>query len=193
MSSRLKALMLATAWKASLLTVVAAVVCLLAVTTTAQNTRPSVPLDLSADKDSPETQRSSSPLEEEMRAKRAIKFAENEHKENLERARELSDIASRLESSFQKKRSFDREDEKRLDRLAKLARQLRSNAGGSSSEVKLEKIPPTLEQAVNRVIEVSESLSALVQKTPRRVVSATVIDEANVLLELIEIVRQFTR
>jgi hypothetical protein len=128
-----------------------------------------------------------------MRAKRAIKFAEAEHKENLERARELGELGSKLLDSYKFKNSLDKEDNKRLDRLEKLTKQLRSKAGGTASEVAIEKRPDNLDSAVHMVAITSESLSSLVQKTNRRVVSTTVIDEANVLLELIDLVRQFSR
>ena len=73
-------------------------------------------------------------IEEEMRAKRAIKFAEKEYQENIERARELADLGSKLGESFKKNECFDREDWKRLDRLEKLTKAIRSAAGGSDSE-----------------------------------------------------------
>ena len=148
------------------------------------------PGSVSADQSAPGEQRSSGPIEDEMRAKRAIKYAEAEYKENLDRARELCDIATKLQTSIRDKKVLDREDLKRLDRIEKLTKVLRSKAGGSSSEITIEKAPTNLESAVQQVAELSTSLSELVQKTPRRVVSAAVIDEANVLLELIAIVRK---
>jgi hypothetical protein len=152
-----------------------------------------LPVNISADKSDPaDDQHTPSSMEEEMRAKRAIKYAEVEHKETLDRARELCELGTKLRDSFQHKNSLDREDSKRLERLTKLAKQLRSKAGGSDAEVTLDKPPADLDGAVKQVAEVSESLSSLVQKTPRQVVSACVIDEANVLLQLIDLVRQFS-
>jgi hypothetical protein len=160
----------------------------------AQNRQSPVVTPAGADKASPNDEEQHAPgsIEEEMRAKRAIKFAEAEHKETLERARELSELAAKLRSSFQHKNSLDKDDDKRLDRLEKLTKQLRSRAGGSSIEIKIEKPPSDLEGAVDLVANASESLSNLVQKTPRRVISTAVIDEANVLLQLIDLVRQFS-
>jgi hypothetical protein len=151
------------------------------------------PTDLSAEKSSPDEQSSSGPLEDEMRAKRAIKFAEDAHKENLERAREVFELGTKLHSSYRYKNSLDRDDNKRLNRLEKLTKQLRSKAGGSDSEKSLENPPTNLSDALKQVAHSSEELSKLVEKTPRQVVSAAVIDEANVLLQLIDLVRQFSR
>jgi hypothetical protein len=132
-------------------------------------------------------------IEEEMRAKRAIQFAESEHKETLERARELSLLGGKLAHSFVTKNSLGREDFKLLEKLEKLAKQLRSKAGGSESEKTLKDKPIDLKSAVVRVSETADSLAKLVEKTPRRVVSAAVIDEANVLLQLIDVVRDFSK
>jgi hypothetical protein len=149
------------------------------------------PLSNSSDKQSDE-QHAPGSIEEEMKAKRAIKYAEEEHKENIDRAKEVCEIAGKLEETLKSKDGFVRDDVKKLERLEKLAKQLRSKAGGSDSDEELDKPPTDLKSALTRVIEVSESLSDAVQKTPRQVVSATVIDEANVLLQLIKIVRQLS-
>jgi hypothetical protein len=159
--------------------------------------RPAVdPLSsIGADKsspNSPENQRGNS-MAEEMRIKREIKSAEKDHKENLERAKEASDLGQELVVAFKKNNSLDREDIKKLDKLEKLAKRIRSEAGGSEYDVSIEKKPGDLVQAMDCVAKVSASLNEKVQETPRQVVSATIIDKANVLLELIRIVRTFSR
>jgi TolA-binding protein len=188
MSTRVREIMIYSISKLSLLISISFLLVLFAVPSAAQGSIG--PGQVGADQSAAGEQRSSGPLEDEMRAKRAIKYAEAEYKENLDRARELCDVASKLQTSIKGKKALDREDAKRLDRIEKLAKGLRSKAGGSSSEIKIEKAPADLETAIGRVAEMSTSLSELVQKTPRRVVSAAVIDEANVLLELIDIVRK---
>lgn len=147
---------------------------------------------ISAEKGSPSE--SGPPLtsfEEEMRAKRAIKLAEKEHKENLDRAKEISDLAKQL-LSVKDKGTLDREDLKRVDRLEKLTKKIRGEAGGEHDDVQIVNRPSDLTSAVIQVAEVTESLSKTVQNTPRQVVSAGVIDGANVLLELIRILRTFS-
>ena len=152
------------------------------------------PITITADKGSPSAeQHAPGSIEEEMRAKRAIRYAENEHRDNLERARELSQLGSKIANSFKTKQSLDRDDFKRLDRLEKLAKQLRSKAGGSDTETSVEKRPNDLKEAVNRLADTADSLSKLVEKTPRQVISTSLIDEANVLLELIDLVREMSK
>jgi hypothetical protein len=128
-------------------------------------------------------------MEEEMRAKRAIKYAEKEYRENIDRAHELADLGSQLGESFKKNQQFGRADWKKFDRLEKLAKSIRNAAGGSNNEIEANNNSVDLAVNVKKLLSVVESLAERVEKTPRHVISAAVIDEANVLLELIRLVR----
>jgi hypothetical protein len=123
-------------------------------------------------------------------AKRAIKFAEKEYRENIDRAHELADLGLQLGDSFKKNQQLDREDLKRLDRLEKLTKAIRNAAGGSASEKDSDEHPVDLRVNIKKMLNVVESLAHRVEKIPRHVISAAVIDEANVLLELIHLVRE---
>src|SRR6185503_8843783 len=130
-------------------------------------------------------------LDDEMRAKRAIKYAEKEHQENLSRAREASELGSSLAAAFKQNNCLGSKDFKTLEKLEKIAKKIRTEAGASDDDFELEKKPQDLATAVDSVAKVSASLSDKVIKTPRQVVSAAIIEESNVLLELIRIVRTF--
>lgn len=130
-------------------------------------------------------------FEEEIRAKRAIKLAEKDHEQNLERARELSEIAKALQAALKDKTTIDRDSLKKLERLEKLTKKIRNGAGGEDEEVKIVDRPTDITTAVKQVADSAEALSKNVQDTPRQVVSATVIGNANVLLELIKLLRAF--
>ena len=132
------------------------------------------------------------PMEEEMRAKRAIRLAEKEYKDNLNRAREAAQISTQLSDSYKRNGSLTREDNKRLDRLEKLAKRIRSEAGGSSEDASPVEPPRELEATLARLAELSEALRKSVESTPRQVVSASVIEQANVILELIKFTRNFS-
>jgi hypothetical protein len=144
--------------------------------------------------DNPGSDRDNTPLstfEEEIRAKRAIKLAEKDHEQNLERARELAQIAKTLQAALKDKTSIDRDSLKKLERLEKLTRKIRGEAGGEDEEIKIVDRPSDITSAVNQIAESAETLSKNVRDTPRQVVSATVIGNANVLLELIRLLRAF--
>ena len=122
-----------------------------------------------------------------------IKLAEKEHQQNIERAREISDVAKALEQNFKSASTLDREGLKRLDRLEKLTKKIRGEAGGEADEVQIVDSPTNQSAAITQIVKKAESLSKAVQDTPRQVVSAGVIDSANVLLELIRILRTFSQ
>jgi hypothetical protein len=128
-------------------------------------------------------------IEEEMKAKRAIKYAEKEYQENLDRARDLSVLGNAIVSSFKQKQSLNQDDIKKLEKVEKLAKGIRRAAGGSEDDTEMEKPPTNMAAAIEMLGHLSSSLKEKVEKTPKHVISACVIDEANVLLELVRIVR----
>jgi hypothetical protein len=131
-----------------------------------------------------------SPIELEMHARRIIKAAEKDHQDNLERAREAGQLGTELRDAYSQNRSLSRADLKKLERLEKLTRKIRSAAGGDDDDdSKLENAPLQLEPAVARLAELSEAMQKGVEKTPRQVVSAFVIERANELLDIISYIR----
>ena len=156
-----------------------------------QSASPSPPKIPSADGKSDNTPLTS--FEEEIRAKRAIKMAEKEHQENLNRASEIKQIGKELKESLQGKTSLDREGLKKVERLEKLTKKIRGEAGGEDEDITIDNPPADLTSAGVRIAETAESLSKEVCDTPRQVVSASVITNANVLLELIKLARTFGR
>ena len=131
-----------------------------------------------------------SPIEMEMRARRDIKAAEKEHQENLDRAHQAAQLSIELRDAYTHNKSLGREDFKKLERLEKITRRIRSEAGGSDDrDPGFEKIPTQLEAAISRLAEVSEVMRKGVEKTPRQVISAPVIEHANELLDIIAYIR----
>ena len=130
-------------------------------------------------------------FEEEMRAKHAIKLAERDHKENLGRAREIAQLGKELQEILKGKTTIDRNSLKKIERLEKLTKKIRGEAGGGDEEVNIIDRPADISAAAVKIAETSDALSKNVQNTPRQVVSASVIGEANVLLELIKMLRAF--
>lgn len=152
-----------------------------------QNQKLDRPIDLPEKAD--DGGRPLSEIEEEMRAKRAIRYAEKEYQENVERARDLEALGNSIVESFKHRSNLSSEDLKKLDKIEKLAKSIRSAAGGSDDDTMLEKPPKDMAAAMDMLSCLSNSLKEKVEKTSRHVISASVIDEANVLLELIRLVR----
>ena len=84
---------------------------------------------------------------------------------------------------------FGPEDSKKLERLEKLTKKIRNEAGGSETDADVKDIPTPMESAVKCTAELADDLRKLVEKTPRHVISASVIDQANKLLGLIQHLR----
>jgi len=147
------------------------------------------PLIIQTDTPREDGSRAFTEMEEELRAKRAIKSLEKEYQENLDRARDLSLLGASIVASFKQKNELNREDARKLEKVEKLAKGIRRAAGGSEDDVEMENPPRDLASALDMLGDVSKSLKEKVEKTPKHVISAAVIDEANVLLELVRIVR----
>jgi hypothetical protein len=131
--------------------------------------------------------------EEEMLARQDLKAAEKDHEENLERAREAVQLSTEIRDSYLHNKALGRIELKKLERLEKLTRKIRSEAGGSDGEVTIENPPNQIEPALTRIAEISEKMRKVVEKTPRQVVSASVIEHSNELLEIIRYLHSFTR
>lgn len=129
-------------------------------------------------------------MEDEMRVRRQIKLAEKEYQDNVGRAREVAELGAELHEAAEEGRSFGREETKKLERLEKLAKKIRTEAGGSNEDDPLNNPPGKLEAALSRLAEVSDSLRKTVEKTPRQVISAAVIEQANVILQLTRVARR---
>lgn len=132
-----------------------------------------------------------SPIEEEMRAKRQIEASDKAHKENVNRARHLVSLSESLVRAYKANNHLTKEDLKNLERAEKLVKKIRDEAGGSDPETEeaQKPHPKDLQTGLVKLQKLADSLKERVEKTPKRVVSAAIIDEANVLLELIRTVR----
>lgn len=130
---------------------------------------------------------------DELRYRAAIRHEEETYQEMVERAAEIGDLSSQLADNFDSNKGLSRDDLKRLERIEKLARKIRGNSGGSDGEKANEDSPAELKTAVMRLTELSEKLNEGVKKTSRMIVSATVIERSNELIELVKVIRGFVR
>ena len=129
--------------------------------------------------------------ESEMRSKLLIKEEKKRYDEHLARAKEVSQIASELSKSYATRKSFNSDDQRKLERLEKLTKRIRNDAGGSDTteNAEIKEIPPEMDETIKKVSVMADELQKLVENTPRNVVSAAVIDQANKLLGIIQHVR----
>jgi hypothetical protein len=131
--------------------------------------------------------------EAEILRRAEIRHSEDVHKEMVERADETSQIGGEILASYRRREALGKDDLKKLERMEKLARKIRGGAGGSDDDAPLENPPAKLETAITRLAELSETLKKSVQKTSRLVISASVINNSNELIELIRHIRSFQK
>lgn len=128
-------------------------------------------------------------VESEMRFRQLLKEEKKQYDENVARAREASELASQLVKAYEAKKVFNSEDGKKFERLEKLTKKIRNEAGGSDTDPDVKDIPGVMDAAIKRMAELADDMRKLVEKTPRHVISAAVIDQANKLLGLLQHVR----
>lgn len=129
---------------------------------------------------------------QEMRVRLEIKYAEKERSENLDRAREASQLGTELSSAYARNNVFGANEKKKLDRLGKVTRKIRSRAGGSDGDVTITDMPNQMGPMLKRLADTVDEMRMAVEKTPRQIVSATVIERSNEVLEMIRWIRSST-
>jgi len=154
----------------------------------------STPDPLTKDSSKDDSPRFGSP-EAEIRSKLALKDEKKKYDEHVARAKEVSQIALQLSQSYETQKAFNNDDEKKLERLEKLTKRIRNEAGGADavSDADIKDIPPEMQDTIKKLASMAEELHKLVENTPRNVISAAVIDEANRLVGLIQHVRSSSR
>jgi hypothetical protein len=132
--------------------------------------------------------------EAEMRSKLEIKEEKKKYDEHVARAKEVSELASQISKGYETHKSLSPDDEKKLERLQKLTKRIRNDAGGADNNNDLDKdIPAGMVETLKKISEMAEELQKLVEDTPRNVISACVIDQANKLLGMIQHIRSTAR
>jgi hypothetical protein len=121
---------------------------------------------------------------EEMLKDVEIKRREALYQENLDRAKEAAQLGTEVRDAFKSQKSLSPAELKKLARIEKLARSVRNEAGGGDDDTVLKDPPAHLDAALERLAELCADFRKKVEKTPRYVVSAAVINSANQLIEM---------
>ena len=127
--------------------------------------------------------------ETDARTRLILKKEKKEYEEHVERAKEARDMAAELQKIYEVAHSFNAADYKKLERLEKLTRRIRNEVGGSQTDADPKDLPRTIDEAVPLLAGMAKELCDEVEKTPRRVVSTSIIDQANKLIAIIQYVR----
>jgi hypothetical protein len=132
--------------------------------------------------------------EEELRANNSLRIEEKDYLENLQRAYEVAEIGLALHRALKSSNSITAAEWKKIQRLEKLVKSIRSEAGGGSNEeIDIGSPPTTLQASIARIADMAGNICTLVETTPKRVVSAPIIDSTNQILKLIAISRKLNQ
>ena len=127
--------------------------------------------------------------ETDARTRLILKAEKKAYEEHVARAKEASDLAAELKTSYTATNVFNAADQKKLERLEKLTKRIRNEVGGSEMDADPKDMPSTVPDGINVMADMAKELYDEVEKTPRRVVSTSLIEQANKLLAVIQFVR----
>jgi hypothetical protein len=167
---------------------------LFAAPTLAQDSRspipPPPPSDKSANsKDDHDNDVDFGARETDARTRLILKAEKKAYEEHVARAKEASDLAAALKTSYAASNILNAADQKKLERLEKLTKRIRNDVGGSEMDADPRDLPNTVTDGISDMASLAKELYDEVEKTPRRVVSASLIEQANKLLTVIQFVR----
>ena len=141
--------------------------------------------------------RSGFPREEELPksiqenlAKGRIDQEKKEYEELLKRGDEALKLAEDLEKSFSANNKLSGDDFKKLERLEKLVKKIRTDLGGEGDDSNAEeKSPSTLENAFEALQENTVKLVKELKKSTRYSISVIAIESSNLLLKVVKFLR----
>lgn len=131
---------------------------------------------------------SRSPIDQ-LRTRLRIKAEEKEFKENLNRVQEALKISNDLVKSVETNKTFSKEDRTKLERLEKLVKRVRNASGGDDDDVKVVDSTSNILTILKTIADEAKKLDVEFKKTKRTVISAPVIESANLIIDLIKIVK----
>lgn len=131
----------------------------------------------------------------ETMAKQRIEQEKKDYEALLKRSEEAVKLSEELEKSFTDSNKISSEDQKKLDRLEKLVKKIRSELGGDDDgeanfgdKDKTEN-PSSLVNAFKTLQSSATQLFSEIKKSTRYSVSVVAIQTSNVLLKLVKFIR----
>lgn len=140
--------------------------------------------------------RSGTPPKEEMPkgiqeslAKQRIAREKKDFNELLERGEEALKLTGQLEESFTQNNQFTAEDQKKLERLEKVVKKIRSEMGGDGDDEEVEDKPSSIAKALETLKNGTSTLVGELKKTSRYSVSVVAVQSSNALLKVVQFLR----
>jgi hypothetical protein len=124
-------------------------------------------------------------------AKQRIEQEKKEYDELVKRSEEAVRLSEELDKSFTASNQLSGEDQKKLERLEKLVKKIRSELGGDDEEEKpeIEEKPSSVGSALKALQTNAVKLFDEIKKSTRYSVSAIAIQSSNLLLKVLKFIR----
>jgi ElaB/YqjD/DUF883 family membrane-anchored ribosome-binding protein len=123
-------------------------------------------------------------------AKGRIDKEKKDYEELVQRSEDALKLTEDLEKSFSSNNKLSSDDYKKLERLEKLVKKIRSDLGADEDEAKVEeKNLSTLESAFKSLKENTIKLVDELKKSTRYSISVIAIESSNVLLKVVKFLR----
>lgn len=117
----------------------------------------------------------------ELLTRAAIERAEANHRKLVSAAEELSYLAKGLAETAKDHAQLNADEQKKLGRIEKLAKQVRNEQGGGGSD-DLENIPLNLQGALDRLQKAAELVEKETGRIDRHAVSVVLVEQLNEVL-----------
>jgi membrane-associated HD superfamily phosphohydrolase len=123
-------------------------------------------------------------------AKSRIEREKKDYEELLQNVEEAVKLSESLEKSFTESNQLSAEDQKKLDRLEKLAKKIRRELGANDSDnLDEEEKPSSMRNAFKTLQSSTGKLVAELKKTTRHSISVIAIQSSNAFLKVIKFIR----
>ena len=128
---------------------------------------------------------------QESLVKQRIDREKKDFAEMLARGEEAVKLGGELEKSFLQNNQLSTDDRKKLDRLEKLVKKIRSELGGGDDEetVVIDDKPLSMQNAFQALQNTSIKLAGELKKTTRHTISVVAVESSNLLLKVVRFLR----
>lgn len=127
---------------------------------------------------------------QESLAKQRIEREKKDYDDLLKRGEEAAKLSDELEKSFAQSNQLSAEDKKKLDRLEKVVKKIRSELGADDDEsIELDDKPLSVINALKYLQNNTVKLVDELKKTSRYSVSVVAVESSNLLLKVVRFLR----
>lgn len=120
-------------------------------------------------------------------AKGRIEREKKDYEELIKRGEESAKLSEELEQSFVKHNRLTPEDQKKIERLEKNLKKIRSELGGDGDDQ--EEKPLSIANAFKALQSYTSTLVDELKKTTRYTISAAAIETSNAILKIVRFIR----